>query len=42
MHVYRDCDITTVLVTIIVVFIICHGFKSFINCYEAYIAHFGK
>jgi hypothetical protein len=31
-----------VLVGIILVFIVCHSFKFFVNIYEAYIIYFGK
>ena len=27
---------------IILVFLVCHSFKFFVNIYEAYIMHFGK
>jgi hypothetical protein len=37
----RDFDVAAVLVGIILVFIVCHSFKFFVNCYEAYIMHFG-
>ena len=39
---FRDFDVAAVLVGIILVFIVCHSFKFFVNCYEAYIMHFGK
>ena len=38
----RDFDVAAVLVGIILVFIVCHSFKFFVNCYEAYIMHFGE
>jgi hypothetical protein len=34
--------VAAVLVGIILVFIVCHSFKFFVNIYEAYIMHFGK
>ena len=39
---YRDVDVAGVLVGIILVFIVCHSFKFFVNIYEFYIMHAGK
>ena len=38
----RDVDVAAVLVGIILVFIVCHSFKFFVNCYEAYVMHYGE
>ena len=35
-------DVAGVLVGIILVFIVCHSFKFFVNIYEFYIMHSGK
>jgi len=39
---FRDVDVAGVLVGIILVFIVCHSFKFFVNIYEFYIMHAGK
>jgi len=39
---FRDLAVAAVLVGIILVFIVCHSFKFFVNIYEAYIVHFGE
>ena len=39
---FRDVDVAGVLVGIILVFIVCHSFKFFVNIYEFYIMHSGK
>ena len=38
----RDVDVAAVLVGIILVFIVCHSFKFFVNCYEAYVMHYSE
>ncbi|TRY79518.1 hypothetical protein TCAL_11677 [Tigriopus californicus] len=38
----RDFDVAAVLVGIILVFIVCHSFKFFVNCYEVYMSYVGK
>ena len=38
---FRDVDVAGVLVGIILVFIVCHSFKFFVNIYEMYIMHSG-
>ncbi|XP_059084570.1 FMRFamide receptor-like [Tigriopus californicus] len=37
----RDFDVAAVLVGIILVFIVCHSFKFFVNCYEVYMSYVG-
>ena len=39
---FRDVDVAGVLVGIILVFIVCHSFKFFVNIYEMYIMNSGQ